>query len=101
MSGVAAEPEDDAVAIERMLDDGAPTTLPPRVRVRGSRWTPLQLTNEAPAEERAAQRRAARHVLRLYCFSCGRSSEVAIAPVRPGRCLHCGGTMIVEVAATD
>ena len=97
MAGVAAEPEDEAVAIERMLDDGAPASLPPRVR--RSRWSPLQLPDELPAEERAAQRRAARHVFRLYCFACGRSSEVSIAPVRPGRCLDCGGTMLVEVAA--
>jgi hypothetical protein len=96
MSGVVAEPEDDAVAIERMLDDGAPAALPPRVR--GSRWTPLHLPDEPSTEERAAQRRAARRVFRLYCFACGRSSEVSVAPVRPGRCLHCGGTMLVEVA---
>jgi len=97
MSGVAAEPDDEAGAIERMLDDGAPAGLPPRLRK--SRWSPIQLPNEPSAEERAAERRAARRVFRLYCFACGRSSEVSIAPVRPGRCLHCGGTMLVEVAA--
>jgi hypothetical protein len=93
MPGVAAEPEDDALAIERMLDDGAPADLPPSPR--RARWTP---EDEAPAEERAAQRRAARRVFRLYCFACGRSIEMAMAPARPGRCLHCGGTMLVEVA---
>ena len=96
MSGVAAEPDDEAGAIERMLDDGAPAGLPPRLRK--SRWSPIQLPNEPSAEERAAERRAARRVFRLYCFACGRSIEVSIAPVRPGRCLHCGGTMLVEVA---
>jgi hypothetical protein len=96
MSGVAAQPEDEAVAIERMLDDGAPAGPPPRLRK--SRWSPIYIPNEPSAEERAAQRRAARRVFRLYCFACGRSSEVSSAPVRPGRCLHCGGTMLVEVA---
>jgi hypothetical protein len=97
MSGIVADPEDEAVAIERMLDDGAPAGLPRRVR--RSRWTPLQLADEPSAEERAAQRRTAKRVFRLYCFACGRSSEVSIAPARPGRCLHCGGTMLVEVTA--
>jgi hypothetical protein len=96
MPGVAAEPEDEALAIERMLDDGAPVSF--SRRVRASRWSALNLPDELPAEERAAQRLAARRVFRLYCFACGRSSEVSIAPVRPGRCLHCGGTMLVEVA---
>ena len=97
MSGVAAEPDDEAGAIERMLDDGAPAGLPPRLRK--SRWSPIQLPNEPSAEERAAERRAARRVFRLYCFACGRSTEVASVPVRPGRCVHCGGTMLVEVSA--
>jgi len=96
MSGVAAEPDDEAVAKERMLDDGAPADLSPGSRK--SRWSPINLPNEPSAEERAALRRAARRVLRLYCLACGRSSEVSIAPVRPGRCLHCGGTMLVEVS---
>src|SRR5207244_11697831 len=97
MSGVAAEPDDEAGAIERMLDDGAPAGLPPRLRK--SRWSPIQLPNEPSAEERAADRRAARRVFRLYCFACGRSRAVSIAPVRPGRCLHSDGTMLVEHAA--
>ena len=93
--------EDDSIdiAIERMLDDGAPADMVQRVRQ--SRWTPVRLPDEPSAEERAAQRRAARRVFRLYCFACGRSSEVSIVPVRPGRCLHCGGTMLVEMAAPD
>jgi hypothetical protein len=97
MAGVVAEQEDEAVAIQRMLDDGAQAGLPRRSRK--SRGTPLQLPSEPSAEERAAERRAAKRVFRLYCFACGRSSEVAVAPARPGRCLHCGGTMLVEVAA--
>jgi hypothetical protein len=94
----AGAPEDEvtADAIQRMLDDGAPT-WPPR-RVRRSRWLSLELQNEPSAEQRAAQRRAARRVFRVYCFACGRSSEVSVAPVRPGRCLQCGGTMLVDVA---
>jgi len=96
MPGIAAETEDEAISIERMLDDGAPLDLPPRGR--RSRWSPVNLQDEPSAEERAAQRRAARRLFRLYCFACGRSSEVSIAPVRPGRCLHCGGTLLVEVA---
>src|ERR671936_1474719 len=99
MLDVAAEPEDEgiSIAVERMLDDGAPAGLPPRVR--RSRWNPVHVQDEPSVEERAARRRAARRMFRLYCFACGRSSEVSIAPARPGRCPHCGGTMLVEVAA--
>ena len=96
MRGVAAQPDEDAIAIQRMLDDGAPADLPPRER--STRWAPVRLLDESSAEERAAQRRAARRVFRLYCVACTRSSEVLIAPLRPGRCQHCGGTMLVEVA---
>jgi hypothetical protein len=99
MPGIGADPEADAVAVERMLDEGSPATLPPKARVRTSRWSPLNLPHEPSAEERAAQRRAARRMFRLYCFACGRSCEVSQAPTRPGRCVHCGGTMLVEVAA--
>ena len=101
MTGVAVEPDDEslAMAVDRMLDDGAPSGLPRRVR--RSRWTPLRLPDEPSAEERAARRRAASRVLRLYCFACGRSNEVTIAPVRPGRCEHCGGSMLTEMVAPD
>jgi hypothetical protein len=91
---VADEPDEEASAIERMLDDGAPLGVPRRVRK--SRWAPVQLQEEATAEERAERRRSARRVFRLYCFACGRSSEVSVAPARAGRCVHCGGTMVVE-----
>jgi hypothetical protein len=99
MIAVAADPEDDAASIERMLDDGAPVHRSGSTRARASRWSPLILSEEPPAEERAAQRRAARRVFRLYCVACGRSSEVSIAPARPGRCVHCHGTMLVELDA--
>ena len=98
MTGVVARPENDAVAIERMLDDGAPANPNVTGRIRPSRRSPLQLRDEPSADERAAQRRAARRVFRLACLACGRSSEVSVAPARPGRCVHCGGTMLIEVA---
>jgi hypothetical protein len=99
MPSLAVETEDDAAAIERMLDDGAPVNGSRKARVRTSRWSPLNLLDEPPAADRALQRRAARRVFRLYCLACGRSSEVLIAPVQPGRCGHCGGTMLAELAA--
>ena len=57
----------------------------------------LQLAPEASAEQRAAARRAARIQLRLYCLSCGRSETIQRAPVQPGRCLNCGGTLLTEL----
>jgi hypothetical protein len=99
MQAGAAELEDEALAIERMLDDGAPAHTYVAIRTRRSRWAPLHLRNEPSAEERAAQRRAVRRVFRLYCFACGRSTETSVAPAQPGRCIHCGGTMLVELAA--
>jgi rRNA maturation endonuclease Nob1 len=33
---------------------------------------------------------------RVYCFACGRATEVEIAPMFPGRCRACGGSLIVE-----
>jgi hypothetical protein len=39
---------------------------------------------------------AALRPYRLYCFACGRSSEVAIVPAHPGRCTACGGSMLTE-----
>ena len=38
---------------------------------------------------------------RVYCFSCGRSTEVEVAPSRMGRCDACGGTMLVELGDSD
>jgi rubrerythrin len=87
---------EDAAAIQRMLDDGAPVAR----RRRLPRITsPLQLAEEPSAEERAAQRRAARRLFRLYCLACGRSTESSSAPARAGRCPDCGGTMLWELAA--
>jgi len=57
----------------------------------------LDLAQEAPPEQRAAERRAARIELRLYCVLCGRSEIVQRAPARPGRCSSCGGTLLTEL----
>jgi hypothetical protein len=97
MSDVPGKTEDETGAIKRLPDDSPSVEW--AAQGRNSRRSPLHLPDEPSAEERAAQRRAARIVFRLYCVSCGRSSEVAVAPVRPGRCVHCDGTMLVEVAA--
>jgi hypothetical protein len=58
------------------------------------------LEAEAPAEQRLAERRAARIHFRLYCFSCGRSEIVAHPPIRPGRCVNCDGTLLTELEST-
>jgi hypothetical protein len=92
MSTIASDP-DDSAAIQRTLDDGAPN---PARSARGAPWKTLDLDEELPREVRAAQRRAARRIFRLYCVACGRSTDVSTAPSRPGRCVHCGGTMLVE-----
>jgi hypothetical protein len=98
MSDTVVERDDEAVALERMFDDGAPA--PGMLPIsRSRRPSPFQLAAELPAKERAAQRRAAALVFRLYCVACGRSSESTTAPVRVGRCHDCGGTMLVELAA--
>jgi hypothetical protein len=99
MSAVETIPDDEAGAFERVLDDGTPAMADRWRRARKQSPTPLNLLEEASAEERAAQRRAARLVLRLYCLACGRSSDVPSAPARPGRCFQCGGTMLVEAVA--
>jgi hypothetical protein len=63
------------------------------------RNSPLDLLAEPPAAERAAQRRAARRVFRLYCVACSRSTEGPTPPsARPGRCSTCGGTMVLELS---
>ena len=93
------EPEDDAAPIERMLNDGAPLHKSSKSRGRMSRWSPLILLDEpVAAADRSAQRRAAQRVFRVYCVACGRSSEALIAPAHPGRCGHCDGTMLTELA---
>ena len=80
MRGVAVRSEDDAASIERMLDDGAPVYRSINTRRCKSRWSPLNLPDEAPTEERAAQRVAARRLFGVYCVACGRTSEVSIVP---------------------
>jgi hypothetical protein len=57
----------------------------------------LELLDEAPAEERAAERRAARIKLRMYCVMCGRSETVLRAQAHPGRCPSCDGTLLTEL----
>jgi hypothetical protein len=84
MPGMAVEPEDETAAV------------PTHARVKRSH---LEIEEEGSAEVRAAERRASRRVFRLYCFSCGRASESSVAPLRPGRCQTCGGTMLLELAA--
>jgi hypothetical protein len=112
----------DSAAIERMIDEGGPVRsasadhlapggwVCPRcggkktshasqcsgcVR-RGSLPKQLALRSDAPIEVRLAERHAALRPYRLYCFACGRSSEVAIVPAHPGRCTACGGSMLTE-----
>jgi len=90
---MAVEPEDETAA----LRDSAADPFAPRAR--RTRMSHMEVHDEPTAEVRAAERRAARRVFRLYCFSCGRSTESAAAPLRPGRCPTCGGSMLLELAA--
>jgi hypothetical protein len=76
-----------------MDDDPLQPRLPRR------RASPLQVPDEPPAEERAAARKAARRVFRLYCVACGRSTEGTVAARPSLRCAHCGGTMLLELSA--
>jgi DNA-directed RNA polymerase subunit RPC12/RpoP len=62
------------------------------------RSSPLQVPDEPPAEERAAARKAARRIFRLYCVACGRSTESTVAARPSLRCSHCGGTMLLELS---
>ena len=95
MSGFVVEPEQTAT-IEPPLSDLAADPVRPRTR-RSRATTQIQVPAEPSAEERAEQRRAARRVFRLYCFACGRASEAKTAPLRPGRCPACGGSMMTRV----
>ena len=99
MPSMAVEPEDEAAAVTGapLVDEGFADAFEPRAR--RTRISHLDIPAEPNAEVRAAERRAARRVFRLYCFSCGRSSESSTAPLRPGRCPTCGGTMLLELAA--
>jgi len=68
---------------------------------RSRRWyrAAFELIDEPSVEERAAARKVARTLFRVYCLACGRSSEGASAPARLARCEDCGGTMLVEPVA--
>lgn len=70
-------------------------------RTPSRRWfrAALEPLDEPSAEERAASRKAARTLFRVYCIACARSSEGASAPARLSRCEHCGGTLLVEPVA--
>lgn len=98
MSTVASGPEngEKPAAIDQMLDAAMPSPAPRR---RGAPRKELDLDEELPPDVRAAQRRDARRIFRLYCLACGRSTDVSTAPPRAGRCVHCGGTMLVELTA--
>jgi hypothetical protein len=96
MPSMTIEPDEEAVAIEPAFATPAP--VPFQARVRRSRMSPVEVESEPSAEIRAAERRAARRMFRLYCVACGRSSESPTAPLRPGRCPTCGGTMLLELA---
>lgn len=74
-----------------------PTDLWPR-RARRARSTLMQVEDEPSATERAAARRAAQRLFHLVCVACGRSTEPSTTPEPPGRCPHCGGTRLLEVA---
>ncbi|SRR6266851_178718 len=84
-------PYDESAAIERMLDDGAPT--PHELRLRKS----LPKAHDLSAQERIAERRAVRNVFWLHCIACARTTEPVSTPPRPQRCAHCGGTMIAQL----
>jgi len=97
MSGMAVEPDEGVATIEQALDATVRDPLEPRMR--RTRASHFQVPDEPPAEERAALRKAARRIFRLYCFACGRSTEGTTTPGRAGRCPVCGGTMLLELAA--
>jgi hypothetical protein len=96
---MAVEPEDEAAALPKVQPVGEGVADPFEPRARRTRVSQLDTHVEPDAEVRAAERRASRRVFRLYCFSCGRSTESSTAPLRPGRCPTCGGTMLLELAA--
>src|SRR5579859_6183647 len=97
MSGMAVGPDEHVVLIGEVLEEAV--SDPHQPRTRRTRASHFQVPEEPSAEERAAQRKAARRVFRLYCFACGRSTEGTTTPERAGRCPVCGGTMLLELAA--
>jgi hypothetical protein len=96
LAAVETEDRNDQMAIERMLDDGAPV---PRLRRTVRLVREPHVPSIVSPEERVAQRRATRRLFRAYCVACARSTESSSVPALAGRCAHCGGTMLVEVVA--
>jgi hypothetical protein len=94
---MAVEPDEEVASIEHVFDAAVKDPLQPRTR--RTRASHFQVPDEPSAEERAALRKAARRIFRLYCFACGRSTESTVTPERAGRCPVCGGTMLLELAA--
>ncbi len=95
MQRSAVEPEDEAATPSIRQSVGEELLAPLEPRIRRTRVSHAEVQEERPAQPRPAARR----VFRLYCFSCGRSTESTAAPPRPGRCPTCGGTMLLELAA--
>jgi DNA-directed RNA polymerase subunit RPC12/RpoP len=117
MPGVADASDDEAAAIQQMISEGAPDHLAPAPRQRRQGYVcsgcgalkaaptarcrncgRRSRLDDLPAGACGTERRVPRRVFRTYCVACGRSSEGLSAPARPGRCLTCGGTMLVELA---
>jgi hypothetical protein len=96
---VLEDDQDDALAIQRMLDDGAPIPFRRRAAQTRTKTHSAGPVVEPPAPEQRARGWAVQRVFRLYCFACGRTIEEPSVPARPGRCLHCGGTMLRELTA--
>ena len=95
---MAVEPDAEVAPGQQAVEMQERDPLQPRTR--RSRVSHFAVPEEPSAEERAAQRKAARRVFRLYCFACGRSTEGTNTPERGGgRCPVCGGTMLLELAA--
>ena len=67
-------------------------------RIRKSRGARIGMPRAAEDIEWGDEARADEHVFRLNCFACGRSIEASAATARAGRCNHCGGTMVMELA---
>jgi DNA-directed RNA polymerase subunit RPC12/RpoP len=87
----------------RWMPDEAAPGVPRYSRTHPSPEAPVDRVepiDERSPEVRAAERVASRLRFRAYCIACGRSTESATAPPRPGRCPHCGGSMLVEPTAS-
>lgn len=79
---------------------GGPKSLPAMrcARCAGSgRGAWMGLQSAMDGTESVENWRRGQTQVRLYCFSCSRSTVVASVPLRPGRCATCGGTMSTEL----